>query len=110
MARKTPAAPVVGPATTATSTRPAEIAAETAKATETITAAVVDRQVAKRDTTLYVSAKPEPMTFDVRLDPSTVVRGYWDSAEERVLWRVPDGLHERFKRHSFITTGRIITA
>lgn len=101
--------PTVGAASTGTVRD--QIAEDTGHAKEALASKVAAADQGKKEGhTVFVSQHEEPQTYDIRLDHNTVVRGYWDSAEERVLWRVPDKLLERFQRHSFLTSGRVIKA
>lgn len=101
--------PTVGAASTGTVRD--QVVEDSAQAREKLNADVAKADAGKKaDHTLFVSANDEPQTYDIRLDTSTVVRGFWNNAEDRVIWRVPNKLLERFERHSFVSSGRVLKA
>ena len=103
--------PRAGAATTSVDAAAPET--EDARAVRIQSAAALEReQLAGRkpDTTLFVSAAEEQETFDIVLGPDAEVRGHWDRYMERVIWRVPNDLVERFNRHFFVNQGRIVQA
>jgi len=59
--------------------------------------------------TTYVSKAPETGTFDI-LVAGELIRGNWDNKRERVIFRVPKHLAERFEMHTMYVEGRLIKA
>ncbi|MBK99793.1 MAG: hypothetical protein CMI34_00060 [Opitutales bacterium] len=55
----------------------------------------------------YVSAKPEPVGWDMILSGSKY-RGMYDGDNQRVVWRIPSELSNKMEAHVFFVQGRII--
>lgn len=82
----------------------AEFAAEVV-ASEAVQAAVVNRP----GTQAYVTKEPFTGTFDI-LVAGELIRGTWDNKRERLIFRVPSNLTDRFEMHLMYQDGRIIKA
>ncbi len=55
----------------------------------------------------YVSAKPEPVGWDMILSGNRY-RGMYDGDNQRVVWRIPSELSDKMEAHVFFIQGRII--
>ena len=82
----------------------AEFAAEVA-ASEAAQASIVNRP----GTQAYVTKDKVSGTFDIMV-AGELIRGTWDNKRERVIFRVPVQLVDRFEMHTMYQDGRIIKA
>lgn len=57
----------------------------------------------------YVSAKPEKITFDIKV-AGTDYSPAWDKDKKHLCWRIPTEVSDRFEMHSHFVSGRIIKA
>lgn len=57
----------------------------------------------------YVSAKPEKITFDIKV-AGTDYSPAWDKDKKHLCWRIPTEISDRFEMHSHFVSGRIIKA
>lgn len=79
--------------------------AEAQKAAATVVAASKDPS----KYAYYVSAKPEKITFDIKV-AGTDYSPAWDKDKKHLCWRIPTEFAERFEMHSHFVSGRIIKA
>lgn len=63
----------------------------------------------KRDVVYFVSAKNEPVQFDIEAN-GVKYTGYWDSGREHLCWRVDSSNASRFRMHHHVQMGRVIEA
>lgn len=85
-------------ATTPAPTEPEEPRGKKAKKKE-------EEPVSNPDEVVFISAEDEPKQFDIG-----GVRGIRDETGKKVVWRVPVDRADRFARHSFVLTGRVVRA
>jgi len=56
----------------------------------------------------FISAEPEIQPWSISFGEGISVRGLWDSVQERIVFRCPDELAERFSRHHHVAVGRLV--
>jgi len=61
----------------------------------------------EEDVVVFVSTNEEAQRYDVNLGDA-IINGTWDTRQRHLVWRVPSNLIDRFSRHFFVTSGRIV--
>ena len=79
------------------------------KATKKVASTKPKAEKDKRDVVYFVSAKIEPVQFDIEANGVKYV-GYWDSGREHLCWRVDTANVSRFRMHHHVQMGRVIQA
>ena len=68
-----------------------------------------DTKVRSGDYVIYVSRKPESAQFTIRAGGKEV-KSIRDRSERRIIFRVPPEVHDSFKKHPYVVSGRLIKA
>ena len=81
--------------------------AETIQAQKAVKDTVVTKKKTGSDWAYYVSAKPEPVKWDIQI-AGELYAGLWNSDKTHVCFRIPTSLTGRFEVHHHFINGRLI--